>query len=127
MPRDKAKAPYSSQELGGYLALADAQRSALRRQRANALICLGAGAGPIGGELRGVSGADVVRRSGGVLVLVDGRRPRAVPVLSDYHERLCACRVLLRCATSSLATTPTATTSPPVETAMALLGAGASR
>ena len=90
MPRDKAKAPYSSQELAGYLALADAQPTALRRQRANALICLGAGAGLIGGELRGVRGTDVVRRSGGVLVLVDGRRPRAVPVLSDYHERLCA-------------------------------------
>ena len=33
---------------------------------------------------------DVVSRSGGVLVLVTGRRPRAVPVLSDYHDRLLA-------------------------------------
>ncbi len=89
MPRDRAKAPYASRELAGYLALADAQPTMLRRARANALICLGAGAGLIGAELRGVRGSDVVRRSGGVLVLVGGRRPRAVPVLADYHERLC--------------------------------------
>ena len=90
MPRDKAKAPYSSRELAGYVALCDAQPTALRRARGSALVCLGAGAGLIGAELRGVRGADVVRRSGGVLVCVDGRRPRAVPVLCDYHDRLLA-------------------------------------
>jgi integrase len=88
MPRERAKPPYSARELASYLALADAQPTALRRERANALVCLGAGAGLIGTELRGVRGADVVSRSGGVLVGVTGRRPRAVPVLSDYHDRL---------------------------------------
>lgn len=88
MPRDKAKAPYSAQELASYLALADAQSTRLRRARANALICLGAGAGLIGGELRRVQGSDVVCRSGGVLVEVRSRRPRAVPVLARYHDRL---------------------------------------
>jgi hypothetical protein len=47
-----------------------------------------AGAGLYAGELRGVIGTDVVVRSGGVLVLVKGKRPRAVPVLSPFQERL---------------------------------------
>ncbi|MDA8314565.1 MAG: hypothetical protein M0010_05245 [Actinomycetota bacterium] len=88
LPRERAKAPYSPAELAAYLALADAQPTPLRRERASALICLGAGAGLIGGELRRVRGADVVFRSGGVLVCIGGRRPRAVPVHFAYHERL---------------------------------------
>lgn len=88
LPRERAKAPYSPRELASYLALCDAQPSALRRARGSALVCLGAGAGLIGAELRAVRGSDVVARSGGVLVHVSGRRPRAVPVLSAYHDRL---------------------------------------
>lgn len=90
MPRESAKAPYSAHELASYLALCDAQPTRLRRARANALICLGAGAGLIGGELRRVQGSDVVARSGGVLVEVRARRPRAVPVLARYQDRLLA-------------------------------------
>ena len=60
----RAKAPYSAAELAAYLALADAQPTSLRRERADALICLGAGAGLIGGELRSVRGTDAVCRSG---------------------------------------------------------------
>jgi integrase len=88
LPRERAKAPYSPRELASYLALCDAQPTALRRARGSALLCLGAGAGLVGTELRTVRGADVVSRSGGVLVQVAGRRPRAVPVLADYHDRL---------------------------------------
>ena len=66
--RDRAKAPYSPVELAAYLALADALRHSFARARANALICLGAGAGLIGSELRRVRGSDVVSRSGGLLV-----------------------------------------------------------
>jgi len=58
--------------------------------RAAALVCLGAGAGLIRGDLREVRGADVACRSGGVLVTVQGTRPRAVPVLARYHARLLA-------------------------------------
>jgi hypothetical protein len=86
--RERAKAPYSAQEIDAYLALADAQPTRSRRLRASGLICLGAGAGLMGQDLRTVSGHDVVRRSGGLVVLVTGRRPRTVPVLSRYHERL---------------------------------------
>ena len=90
LPRERAKAPYSPAEIAAYLALSDAQPTPLRRARATVLICLGAGAGLIGGELRRVRGSDVVSRSSGVLVTVGGRRPRAVPVLAPYHDRLLA-------------------------------------
>src|SRR5512142_1302997 len=90
LPRERAKQPYSPAEIGGYLALADAQPTAERRMRAAGLVCLGAGAGLIRGDLREVRGTDVACRSGGVLVSVRGARPRAVPVLARYRARLLA-------------------------------------
>ena len=86
--RERAKQPYSPAEIDGFLRLAAAQSTRARGLRASALICLGAGAGVIAGELRHVRGSDVVERSGGVLVQVAGGRARAVPVLERYHEPL---------------------------------------
>jgi hypothetical protein len=90
LPRERAKAPYGPAEIAGYLALADAQPTVARRARAAGLVCLGAGAGLIRGDLRGIRGTDVIARSGGVIVAVRGARPRAVPVLARYHEPLLA-------------------------------------
>jgi integrase len=91
LPRERAKAPYSLAEIGGYLALADAQPTAARRMRAAGLVCLGAGAGLIRADLRQVRGTDISARSGGVIVTVRaGRRSRAVPVLARYHQPLLA-------------------------------------
>jgi integrase len=90
LPRERAKQPYSPAQISGFLALADAQPTAGRRMRAAGLVCLGAGAGLIRGDLRDVRGTDVACRSGGVLVQVRGARPRAVPVLARYHARLLA-------------------------------------
>ena len=90
LPRERAKEPYGPAEIAGFLALADAQPTAERRVRAAGLVCLGAGAGLIRGDLRDVRGADVARRSGGVVVTVRGARPRTVPVLARYHARLLA-------------------------------------
>jgi len=91
LPRERAKAPYSPAEIAGFLALADAQPTAARRARAAGLVCLGAGAGLIRSDLRGVRGTDIAARSGGVVVTVRaGRRPRGVPVLARYHDRLLA-------------------------------------
>jgi integrase len=87
-PRDRAKSPYTKKEIASYLSQADSLPTDLQRKRAQALICLGAGAGLIGGELRRVRGTDVVKRSGGLLVSVGGRRNRVVPVLRDFHDRL---------------------------------------
>lgn len=90
LARGRAKPPYSPAELASYLALADAQPTTNRRRRLVAVLSLGAGAGLIGRELRSVRGTDVVRRSGGLVVLVTSGRPRAVPVRAEYHERLLA-------------------------------------
>jgi hypothetical protein len=90
LPRSRAKAPYRAAEISGYLALADAQPTRERRMRAAALVCLGAGAGLIRADLRDARGADVERRSGGVLVAVRGPHPRTVPVLDRYQDRLLA-------------------------------------
>ncbi len=57
LPRERAKAPYGPAEIGGFLALADAQPTAERRMRAAGLVCLGAGAGLIRGDLRDVRGS----------------------------------------------------------------------
>jgi hypothetical protein len=90
LPRERAKMPYSPAQIDGYLALADAQPTAPRRMRAAGLVCLGAGAGLIRGDLRDVRGTDVTARSGGVLVQVRGARPRVVPALARYHAPLLA-------------------------------------
>ena len=88
LPRERAKAPYSRAEIAAYLRLAAAQSTEARRMRATALLCLGAGAGVIAGELRQIRGEDVLRRSGGVLVRVGGSRARAVPVLERFGAPL---------------------------------------
>jgi integrase len=90
LPRERAKKPYSAAEIAGFLALADAQPTQRRRMRAAALVCLGAGAGLIRGDLREVRGTNVACRSGGVVITVRGARPRTVPVLARYHAPLLA-------------------------------------
>jgi hypothetical protein len=89
LSRERAKRPYSRAEIASYLALADAQPTEARRQRAAGLVCLGGGAGLVGQDLKAVVGTDVVVRAGGIVVEVTaGRHPRTVPVLSSYHDRL---------------------------------------
>jgi integrase len=90
LPRERAKVPYSPAEVAGFLALADAQPTMERRMRAAGLVCLGAGAGLIRGDLRDARGTDVACRSGGVVVQVTGQRDRVVPVLARYHAPLVA-------------------------------------
>jgi len=86
--RERAKRPYSLTEVDGFLRLAAGQSTRARGLRASALICLGAGAGVIAGELRHVRGSDIVERSGGVIVAVSGQRARSVPVSERYQQRL---------------------------------------
>jgi len=88
LPRERAKAPYSPTEIDGFLRLAAAQSTEAKRMRCQALICLGAGAGIVAGELRQIRGADVLERCGGLLVTVRGARARSVPVLCRYQEPL---------------------------------------
>jgi integrase len=88
LARERAKPPYTEAEIEGYLRLAAALGTERRRNRAAALVCLGAGAGVIASELRHVRGSDVVERAGGVLVIVGGARARSVPVLPRYQRPL---------------------------------------
>jgi len=85
--REPTRTPYSQAEIVGYLALADAQPTPERRNKASGLIALGAGAGLIGADLRLVTGTDVHERSGGVVVEVHGLRPRVVPVRHELAQR----------------------------------------
>ncbi len=84
LPRERSKAPYTAAEIDGFLTLADAQPTRERRMRASGLICLGAGAGLIRADLREVRGSDVLRRAGGVIVQVAGRRNRTAEAVK-YH------------------------------------------
>jgi hypothetical protein len=88
LPRQRAKSPYSDAEIARFLALAESQPTESRRFRATSVICLGAGAGLMGADLRAVTGHDVVERSGGVVVEVHGRRPRVVPVRRRFAPSL---------------------------------------
>lgn len=90
LSRERAKAPYSLSEIDAYLALADTQPTTARTMRLGGLVALGAGAGLMGADLRAVAGVDVVARSGGVVVRVNGARPRGVPVMARYAERALA-------------------------------------
>jgi hypothetical protein len=56
LPRERPEKPYSPGQIAGYLALADAQPTRERRMRAAGLVCLGAGAGLIRGDLRDTRG-----------------------------------------------------------------------
>ncbi|MGH3420960.1 MAG: hypothetical protein ACRDOD_15410 [Streptosporangiaceae bacterium] len=90
LSRERAKLPYSPWEIDGFLRLAACQSTVARGMRATALVCLGAGAGVIAGELRHVRGSDVGCRAGGVLVTVSGTRARSVPVIERYQQPLLA-------------------------------------
>jgi integrase len=90
LSRERSKAPYSDSEIDGYLAVSDTQPTVARRNRASGLICLGAGAGLVGLDLRAVRGRDVTRRHGGVVVTATGTRPRVVPLLARFCDRALA-------------------------------------
>ena len=54
------------------------------------MVCLGAGAGLTGADLRDLRGDDVMFLHGGLAAAVWGPSPRTVPVLRSYHEWLSA-------------------------------------
>jgi integrase len=88
--RSRVKAPFTSGEIEAFLALAGAQPTIARRHRLSALVCLGAGAGICGAELRHLRGPHIAARPGGLVVVIGGGRARVVPVLGRYHETLLA-------------------------------------
>jgi hypothetical protein len=90
LSRERAKTPYSREEIAAHLGVARCHSSLDRRMRATGLICLGAGAGLMGRELALVTGNDVVAVAGGLCVRVSGTKSRLVPVLAEFHVPLAA-------------------------------------
>jgi integrase len=80
--------PYREAEIAAFFALADTQPTPARLHRLGALLCLGLGAGLTGEDLRHLTGGHLQYRAGGLVVVVEGRRARVVPVLGCYHHRL---------------------------------------
>jgi hypothetical protein len=72
LPRERSKQPCGAAEIGGFLALADAQPTRARQARAAGLVCLGAGAGLIRGDMREARGSDVVRADNLIHVMRPG-------------------------------------------------------
>ncbi len=88
MARSALPVPYLKSEIASMFLLAEHQATMGRRMRLQGLLCLGLGAGLSGSDLRHVTGRHVKPHRGGVVVLVEGRRQRLVPVLARYSGRL---------------------------------------
>ena len=88
LPRARLKAPYSPTEVATLLAQAATQPTTARRMAVSGLLGLGLGAGIVGAELRGITGASLRAAHGGLVVDVGGPRARVVPVEPPYQALL---------------------------------------
>lgn len=88
LPRARVKAPYEPQLIEQYLALADAQATARRRNGLAAIILPGAGAALSANEMRYVTGNHISFESGLQRVRLEARAPRWAFVLARYADRL---------------------------------------
>ncbi len=86
-PGAKPPPPYSPAERAELAAAAAAQRDAVTRVSALALVVFGIGAGLRPGELVALRGSDVARHGRQVVVAVSGSAARVVPVTADYAGR----------------------------------------
>ncbi len=88
LSRRAVAAPYSSQDLADLRRFAAHQSTSERKNRAAALIALGAGAGLDGRWCAHIKPEDLRRTPKGLLVLVGPPNPRVVPVLRAFEEDL---------------------------------------
>ena len=86
-PGAKPPPPYSPAERAELVAVAGAQRDAVKRSSALALVVFGIGAGLRPGELVALRGTGVTRHGGQVVVSVSGPAARVVPVTAGYANR----------------------------------------
>ena len=88
LPYRRVRAPYSRDEIAGYLRLARAQSTEGRRRSLSAVLGLGLGCGLDGRDLGWVRGIDVITdRNGTVTVHVcGGSRPRTVVCLAAHED-----------------------------------------
>lgn len=88
LARSPLAAPYLVGEVASMFTLAAHQPTRARQMRLSGLLCLGLGAGLSGSDLRHVTGRHVRCHKAGVVVVVEGCRQRAVPVLERYGDKL---------------------------------------
>lgn len=86
--RARVKAPYEPELIDQYLALADAQATARRRNGLAAIVLLGAGAGLSANEMRYVTGNRISFENGLQRVRLERRTARWAFVLARYTDRL---------------------------------------
>ena len=86
-PGAKPPPPYSPAERAELAAVAGAQRDAVKRASALAMVVFGTGAGLRPAELVALRGSDVTRHGRQVAVCVRGPAARVVPVTAGYAGR----------------------------------------
>jgi hypothetical protein len=89
-PGSMASVPFTFAERSGLVSMAAAQRKEATRRSALCVLAATIGAGLSAGELTALRGAHVVSLGGDVVVVVGGRRSRAVPVASSWVPPLSA-------------------------------------
>jgi integrase len=95
LPPSDPTTPYSAMELVSLRSWAEAQSTAQRRANAQVLLALGAGCGLSAIEIGEVRVRDISCDERGVLVRVDGGRPRSVAVLREWENALIERRAML--------------------------------
>tara|TARA_R100000306_G_C4365943_1_gene137646 strand:+ start:279 stop:1265 length:987 start_codon:yes stop_codon:yes gene_type:complete len=88
--RRRVRPPYSPQEVSALWRLPRVQPTATKRRRLEALLVLGLGAGCAAEDLRHLRPSDVRAGPSGVVVTIQGPRPRTVCVLDCYAVRAAA-------------------------------------
>ncbi|MEZ5272921.1 MAG: hypothetical protein R2694_11520 [Ilumatobacteraceae bacterium] len=88
LPPAEPISPYSQVEVASLRSWADTQSTATRRRDAMALLALGAGAGLATEDILPLRVGDVRDRDGALVVHVQGRRERNVPVLAGWCDDL---------------------------------------
>ncbi|MFD6341731.1 hypothetical protein [Streptomyces sp. NPDC060131] len=85
LARNRLAAPYTPEQVAGYLNAAGQQSTPLRTRTAFGLLAGGLGAGLMPGEHLTITGRSVTTTDDGTTVLtITGAKPRAVPVLAAY-------------------------------------------
>lgn len=88
LPPSDPTAPYTHQEIVSLRNWADTQSTAQRRDNARVLLALGAGAGLSAIEIGELRVGSIHHDNSGVLISVEGDRPRTVPVLREWETAL---------------------------------------
>ncbi len=88
IPRSDPQAPYTDAEISAIFAWARGLSTQSRRHNISVLLTLALGAGLTSKDINRMLGTQITVDSEGVLVHVDGEKPRSVPALRDYEDAI---------------------------------------